>query len=260
MKTVEYNTSIVSYDAFLTKQWVKELVRKIIDESVHYDIKNNFAKVNIIKDNNQDVKESFFSSLIQLDIVNNGYINNKNIDSYIYYILRNGSVDFVYYGGKYYLKNKSNEHVVNERNFNIELLFNNDSYLLNLYKSWINNSPIKDKLLLGTIDPSVNLEEPADIKKLHVTNTEIVNLISDKIRSIIITTMKYNLKKPNSLIHKLFGRWLKDKFLPYDFSIVLNDRQTIIEDMDVLQNGFNEAFKEAYENAENLTGKELDSE
>ena len=125
METAE-RKQVASYDSFLTRKWVKSLVRKIIDESIHYDINNNFSKIVIKKDKNQEIKDCFNQALMQLGVVNTGYINNKNIDSYIYYLLRNGNIGFVYHDGKFHMKTKSNEHVVNNKNFNIELLFNGE--------------------------------------------------------------------------------------------------------------------------------------
>jgi hypothetical protein len=257
METQE-QTQLVSYESFLTRKWVKELVKKIIDTSVYYDINNNFAKITIRKDKNQDVKESFFQSLVQLDVVNNGYINNKNIDSYLYYLLRNGKVSFVYYSGKYYMKNKSNEHVVNDRNFNIELLFNGDAYLLGIYKAWINRASqkeIKERMYLnlGQNDSTLSFEDESSIKTIYAGDTPIVDAASAKVIEIITTAMESNLKKPTSWLHKFVNLLAefglnplggKKAFLPYDFTIVLNDRQTIVDDVNNLQNGFNETFKE----------------
>lgn len=231
-------TLTTSYGAFLTQNNTKELITEILDSVLSYDINNNFARIDIGKDEPEkmeEIKSAFFKALVELDIVNTGFINNKVVDSYLYYLLRNGRIDFVYYDNRYYLQNSNNEHIYNNRNFSVELLFDNEVYLNGLHKKW--NTEVK-----------------------YVVEEKVIAALKNKLIEIINTALGKNLKnQPKKLpnwVSKVLNLIGIKKFNAYNYRIVLNNKQTLVNDVENLEKGFHEKFKQVFEQADkNSSGK-----
>lgn len=222
-------TLTASYGEFLVQNSTKQLITEILDSVLSYDINNNFARIDIEKDDlnkMEEIKSSFFQALVELDIVNTGFINNKVVDTYLYYLLRNGKIDFVYYDNRYYLKNSNNEHIVNHKNFSVELLFDNEVYLNGLHKKW-------------------------DGDKTYTPEEKVVTGLKLKLIEIVTLALEKNLKNQPKKLPKWITKILNvlgiKMFDPYKYRIVLNNKQTLVNDVENLEKGFHEKFKQVYE-------------
>jgi hypothetical protein len=223
-------TITTSYNVFLTQKNTKELITEILDGVLSYDINNNVARIDILKDEPskmEEVKSAFFRALVELDIVDTSYVSSKTVDSYLYYLLRNGSIEFVFYNNKYYLKNSTNEHITSGKNFGIELLVNGEAYLKGLHKTW-------------------NPENG------YVLDTTIVNSLKKKLIELLDVAIKNNLniKKKDTWFTRLLTFLKIRSVFSYKYRIVLNDKQTLVNDMEHLEKGFQETFKEAIDQVE----------
>ncbi len=223
-------TITTSYEVFLTQKDTKDIVSEILNSVISYDINNNFVRININEksDKMEKIKSAFFKALVELDVVNSGYLNNKTIDSYLYYLLRNGKIEFVHYNNRYYLKNSTNEHITNDKNFKLELLVNNDAFLKGLHKSW-------------------------DGKSNYTITDSLMTTLRKKVIELVDTTVLNNLRSPSKLYKFLnwltFGK-IKSVINPYNYRIILNDKQTLVNDMESLEKGFQETFKDVIAVAE----------
>ena len=102
MKTSPYS---ITYDEFLHLDEIKQLTRNIIDSVIFYDINNNFCKISLDKDKKNVIKNTYLITLAELGLIDR-VISGKTIDKYLYLLLKNGSISFVYdiSTRKYFLK------------------------------------------------------------------------------------------------------------------------------------------------------------
>lgn len=234
----------LTYETFLMQKGVKNLVSKIIESVIFYDINNNISRISVIKGDSNNLQGLLQKALGELSLTNTGYINNNTIDIYIYNLLRNGSLYFVYNGGRYnltdlrYEKNREEIMKLNKNNFSIELLVNGESYLESVYRLYSEGSE------------KIELDFNKAIVKI-IPGSEIISEVNSCVIELIENAIKANLSPYNTtwfnskwfeVLNNFFGESIMSKFIkfPNQFNIVLNVANTILEDINILEEGAHE--------------------
>lgn len=252
----------MTYESFLKKSWVKLLVRRLIDESINYDINNNFARIEVktnqTKEQTKILIESFDTCLKELELVNQYYISNQNIDSYLYQLLRNGQIKFAY-------TNSNNYRLIEpdaKADISIDATLthsNNDSYLYSLYKSIDSRVDFKSNLMIDISDDDYrkvdnDKEFTMVVSKMNLTGTQITKKLNSEIISLLDKALDVKLSNHITGIRKLglricnfLGKKVPSYISPFKYHIVLNSSQTIVDDVKGLEKKFKQEFKDELE-------------
>lgn len=136
------NKNIISYETFLSKAWVKDVITQITDSTIYYSIDNIIIRMNVdVSKSSDDVikmVDNFKSTMNELLLMNdifNGVGSNTTIDRYVYELLTNQTLNLrltVTDKGvtKYLICSSENADV------SVSL---KENYMSNLYTSYVYN-------------------------------------------------------------------------------------------------------------------------
>lgn len=248
------NKNIISYETFLSKAWVKDVITQITDSTIYYSIDNIIIRMNVdVSKSSDDVikmVDNFKSTMNELLLMNdifNGVGSNTTIDRYVYELLTNQTLNLrltVTDKGvtKYLICSSENADV------SVSL---KENYMSNLYTSYVYNGVLtKDvvakalgigntnKVIVGDDVRLLNIDDEAIVK-------DIRNTISSLISKIIINKSIKNQSRIKRFINRLLRRTPR-------FAITLNDRSTILSEYRSIENNRATTWRKAIDNMKEL--------
>ena len=248
------NKNIISYETFLSKAWVKDVITQITDSTIYYSIDNNIIRMNVdVSKSSDDVikmVDNFKSTMNELLLMNdifNGVGSNTTIDRYVYELLTNQTLNLSLTVTD---KGVTKYLICSSENADVSVSLK-ENYMSNLYTSYVYNGVLtKDvvakalgigntnKVIVGDDVRLLNIDDEAIVK-------DIRNTISSLISKIIINKSIKNQSRIKRFINRLLRRTPR-------FAITLNDRSTILSEYRSIENNRATTWRKAIDNMKEL--------